>query len=176
LPRPRLSESLFFGDVRWKPGDPVATIGEIAQRLRPIAPNVEATVIRLRHWTTGLMLVPIDKMHAGTGKHRVYAADDVYNAAILHVLADFGLTISAVRPFWVDILFKARLALPEWKKKQGALYLKIWRRSPGIGAFVVNSEPPQFEDLKRPYDKEESLPPELMLAIDLAALLGRIEP
>jgi hypothetical protein len=175
LPRPRLSESIFFGDVSWKPGDPTATIGEMAQRLRPIAPNVEATVIRLRHWTTGLMLVPIEKMHAGTGRHRAYAADDVYNAAILHVLADFGLTISAVRPFWVDILFKARLALPEWKKKRGDLYLKIWRRSPGSGMFEVSAKPPKFQDLK-PSSEQESQPAELMLAVDLAALWGRIEP
>jgi hypothetical protein len=121
------------------------------------------------------MLIPVEQMHAGTGKRRVYAADDVYSAAILHVLTDFGLTVSAVRWFWFDVLSVVRLALPEWKKKRGDLYLKVWRRSTGIGSFGVNAEPPQFRDLKLS-SEQESQPAELMLAIDLAVLWGRIEP
>jgi hypothetical protein len=160
---------------QWRPSDPTLTVSEIAEKLRPIAPDVKATLIRLSHWTLQGMLIPVDQMHGGTGKSRIYAADDVYSAAILHVLTTFGLTVSALRPFWADILPKARLALPKWKKNRGDLYLKIWIRSPRIGAFEVSAKPPQFQDLKPPYE-QESLPPEIMLAVDLAVLWGRMEP
>jgi hypothetical protein len=174
-PRPTPLTDLFGGISTWKPGDPTLTVSEIAQILLPIAPDVKATLIRLSHWTLQGMLIPVEQMHAGTGKRRVYAADDVYSAAILHVLTDFGITLSSVRWFWFDVLSKARLALPEWKKKRGALYLKVWRRSTGIGSFGVSAEPPQFRDLKLS-SEQESQPAELMLAIDLAVLWGRIEP
>lgn len=144
----------------------------MAQRLRPIAPDVEATVTRLRHWTTQLMLLPVEKLHEGTGRHRLYAADDVYSAAILQVLTTFGLTVSAVRPL-VDGLSQARSAVPEWKKKRGPLYLKVWLRTPARAASSVTEHEPKLEDLS--VGEEEPKPADLMLVVDLAQLWSRIE-
>jgi len=151
------------------------TVSEIAERLRPIAPDVEATITRLRHWTTQLMLLPVQQLHQGTGKHRLYAADDVYSAAILHVLTSFGLTVSAVRPL-VDGLSKARFAAPKWKEKRGPLYLAVWRRAPGRAVVDVTEEEPKTSaDLRAPGRNEPELIGELMLVIDLARLWSRIE-
>ena len=150
------------------------TISEIAEKLRPIAPDVKASLIRLSHWTLQGMLIPVDQMHAGTGKRRIYSADDVYSAAILHVLTTFGLTVSAVR-LLVDGLSQARSAVPEWKKKRGSLYFKVWWRSPGRASSGVDAEPPLFRDLKNPYVEHESQPTELIVAIDLRELWSRIE-
>jgi len=61
-------------------------------------------------------MLPVDFHHAGTGKHRRYAADAVYDAALLHVLTSAGFTVSAMR-YLVDALTQARFALPEWKEK-----------------------------------------------------------
>jgi DNA-binding transcriptional MerR regulator len=158
----------------WRAGDPTLTVSEIAEKLRPIASDAKATLIRLSHWTLQGMLIPVDQMHAGTGKRRIYAADDVYSAAILHVLTAFGLTVSAVRPL-VDGLSQARSAVSGWKKQRGELYFKVWWRSPGRASFWVDSEPPAFKDLKHPIVEQESQPAELLLAIDLNELWARIE-
>ena len=152
------------------------TVSEIAEKLRPVAPDVKATLIRLSHWTLQGMLIPVDQMHAGTGKRRIYAADDVYSAAILHVLTAFGLTVSAVRPL-VDGLSQARSAVPGWKKQRAELYLKVWWRSPGRATFDVDAKQPEFKDkdLRNTYTEPDPQPAELLLAIDLRELWSRIE-
>lgn len=160
------------GGPAWRPGDPTVTVGEIAARLAPIAPDTKATIERIRHWTREQMLLPVDQFHEGTGKHRLYAADDVYSAAILHVLTSFGLTVSAVLPL-VNGLTLARLKVSKWKKKRGPFYFKVWMRSPARASAWVSEEEPQLEDLR--VRDEERKPAELMLCIDLAELWGRIE-
>ena len=120
---------------------PTLTVGEIAERLAPIAPDTAATVQRIRHWTRENMLLPVDRHHAGTGKHRRYAVDAIYDAAILHVTTDAGLNIASQR-YLVDALTMARFALPKWKKarSQGQtppLYLCITRRADKSGRTEV---------------------------------------
>jgi DNA-binding transcriptional MerR regulator len=167
----------------WRPGDPTMTVGEIAARLAPIAPDTEATIQKIRHWAREGIMAPVAQAHEGTGKHRLYAADDLYTSAILYVLTSFGLTITALRPL-VDCLTVARSALPKWKKQRGPLYFKVWRRWPSRGSFWaaergsfwVDAEPPAFKDLKHPIVEQESQPAELLLAIDLNELWGLISP
>ena len=137
------------GGPAWTPGDSTLTVGEIAERLASIAPDTAGTVQRIRHWTREGMLLPVDRHHAGTGKHRRYAADAIYDAAILHVTTDAGLNISSQR-YLVDALTMARFALPKWKKarSQGQtprLYLCIARRADkgGKTEVEVRTEPGQ---------------------------------
>lgn len=60
------------------------------------------------------MLLPVDLQHAGAGKHRLYAVDAVYDAAVLHVLTAFGLPVSGSRML-TDALTYARFAVARWK-------------------------------------------------------------
>ena len=102
------------GGPAWKPGDPTLTVSEIAEGLKPIAPDTSSTLNRIRHWFREQMLLPVDQEHAGSGKHRRFGADAVYDAAVLHVLTDTGLPVSGSRDL-VDALTRARIALPKWK-------------------------------------------------------------
>ena len=94
------------------------TVGEIADRLSTLAPDISASIERLRHWTRERLLVPVDQQHAGTGKHRHYAeGSSEYDGAILHALADAGVHVVS-RPYVQAALAQARFALPGWLKNQ----------------------------------------------------------
>jgi|HubBroStandDraft_4_1064222.scaffolds.fasta_scaffold14152_5 DNA-binding transcriptional MerR regulator len=156
------------GGPAWTPGDPTLTVGEIAERLSPIAPDVSGTVQRIRHWTREQMLLPVDQLHAGTGKHRQYSADAVYDAAILHIATNAGLNISSQR-YLVDALTKARIAVPKWKGERDKgrarpLYLRIDRsanRTDTTGVEIL------WDDAGKPSD-------DLTIIIDLARLFARV--
>jgi DNA-binding transcriptional MerR regulator len=114
------------GGPAWKPGDPTLTVSELAEALAPIAPDIAGTVQRIRHWTREQILLPVDLHHAGSGKHRRYAADAAYDAAILHTLTAFGLPVAGSRTL-VDGLTKARMAVQKWKAGQIKIpILRIW--------------------------------------------------
>jgi hypothetical protein len=98
------------------PGTPTLTVGEIAEQLHAIAPNSFATIERIRHWTREHLLLPVDQHHGGTGKHRRYAAESVYDAAILTVIADAGLPI-ITQGYLRRALPLARGALLKWKAR-----------------------------------------------------------
>jgi DNA-binding transcriptional MerR regulator len=142
------------------------TIGEMAERLRPIAPDVKATIIRLRHWTMQMMLLPVEKFREGTGKHRLYAANDLYSAALLHTLTEFGLNTSAVRTLvnrhLIDSVTLVRFALPKWRETKGPLYLVVSRSVTRTDVEVVPVLP-------------KLAAADLTLIIDLARLFARIE-
>jgi DNA-binding transcriptional MerR regulator len=155
------------GGPAWVEGDPTLTVGEIAERLSPIAPNVAGTVQRIRHWTREQMLLPVDQLHAGTGKHRRYAADAVYDAAILHVATTAGLNVSSQR-YLIDALTQARFALPKWKRarSQGEappLYLCLERRADGTERTVTRVS----DDPGEPSE-------DFTMIIDLARLFARV--
>jgi DNA-binding transcriptional MerR regulator len=160
------SPSRRVGGPVWKPGDPTMTIGEMAERLRPIAPDLKATTIRLRHWTTQMMLLPVEKLHEGTGKHRLYAADDLYSAAYLHTLTELGLNTSTVRNLidrhTIDSVTLVRFAVPKWRKTNGPLYMVISRSLARTEVEVVRVEPKLATE-------------DLTLIIDLARLFSRIK-
>ena len=97
---------------------PTLTVGEIADRLSALAPDIPASIERLRHWHRERLLIPVDQQHAGTGKHRHYAkGSSEYDAAILIALADAGMHVVS-RPYVQAALARARSALPRWLKDQ----------------------------------------------------------
>jgi DNA-binding transcriptional MerR regulator len=91
------------------------TVGEIAERLHSFAPNTSSTIERIRHWTREHMLLPVDQHHAGTGKHRRYTEESVYDSAILTVIANAGLPI-VTQDYLRSALPLARSALRKWRQ------------------------------------------------------------
>jgi DNA-binding transcriptional MerR regulator len=73
------------------------TVSDLAEALAPIAPDVDGTIQRIRHWTREDVLLPVAFRHAGAGKYRQYSPAAIYNAAVLHVLTAAGLPISQSR-------------------------------------------------------------------------------
>jgi DNA-binding transcriptional MerR regulator len=105
-------------------GAPTLTVGEIAEQLRPFAPAT-TTIERIRHWTRENLLTPVENHHGGTGTRRKYNTSIRYDAAVLSVIANAGLHITAHR-YLLDGLSQVRQALQKWKPaKSGDLYLEI---------------------------------------------------
>jgi len=140
------------------------TVGEIAARLAPIAPDAGSTISKIRHWAREGMLFPVAQVHAGTGKHRLYSADTVYEAAILLLATRAGLNVASIR-YLIDGLTLVKFALPEWKKASGRpLYLHISRGAP--------TDRTEIEILHEAPGKPTA---DLTIIIDLAMLFSRIE-
>jgi hypothetical protein len=91
-------------------GETTLTVGQIVERLAPIAPDAAAMNERIRHWTRERLLLPVDQHHAGTGRHRRYGPDASYEAAILNALATAGLQLVS-RRYVHEALSQARAAL-----------------------------------------------------------------
>jgi DNA-binding transcriptional MerR regulator len=137
------------GGPAWKPGEPILTASGIAEALRQIAPDVAGTVQKIRYWTREEVLLPVAQGHAGTGKHRLYAASAAFDAAVLFAAARAGLNVAAHRHL-VDALTMARHALPAWQaaKARGhtpPLYLKL-EQTDGRTAAVVDEHFPEPTD------------------------------
>jgi hypothetical protein len=110
-------------------GTATLTVGEIAEKLHPIAPNTSATIERIRHWTRERLILPVDQHHAGTGRHRRYAAESVYDAAILTVFANAGVPIVS-QDYLRNALPLVRRAMRKWtqggsKNQDIPLFLQI---------------------------------------------------
>ena len=113
-------------------GAPTLTAGEIAEQLRPFAPAA-TTIERIRHWTRENLSTPVENHHGGTGTRRKYNTSIRYDAAVLSVIANAGLHITAHR-YLLDGLSQARRALQKWKPAESrGLYLEI--------AYVKDSGP-----------------------------------
>ena len=98
------------------------TVGQIAEHMRSIAPDVIASTERLRYWTKEGLLSPIKpKLRPGTGRRRQYHVSTIFDAAALTIIAASGLQIA--RGCLLDALSQARLALQNWSG--GALFLEI---------------------------------------------------
>jgi DNA-binding transcriptional MerR regulator len=109
------------------------TVGGIAEQLRALAPDEEASIERIRHWTREGLIGPVKKPNAGAGKHREYDVLSVLDAAILTVIADAGLHIASHK-YLLDGLALIRRALQKRKpEKSRDLYLEI--------AYVKDSDP-----------------------------------
>lgn len=163
------------GGPAWTPGERTLTVGEIAERLAAIAPDIAGTVQKIRHWTREQMLLPVDQLHAGTGKHRRYAADAVYDAALLHVLTGAGLNVSSQR-YLVDALTQTRFALEGWKlaTQRGAyapLYLFIWRTVGGVSLTEVSENPHAVPRDCRSFKADDVA---FTISVDLARLFSRL--
>jgi DNA-binding transcriptional MerR regulator len=92
------------------------TVGQIAGILVHVgcAPDVAGTIERLRHWTREGFLKPVADHHEGTGKHRRYAPEAVFDALVLNAFADLGIQIAAKRHLITDALAQAKHARVEW--------------------------------------------------------------
>jgi DNA-binding transcriptional MerR regulator len=100
-------------------GKPTLTVGQIVEQLGPVAPDAAAMSERIRHWTREGLLLPVNQHHAGTGRHRGYSPDAVYEAAILNALATAGLHLVS-RPYVHAALSQARAALKKWQEARRA--------------------------------------------------------
>jgi DNA-binding transcriptional MerR regulator len=122
-------------------GKPTVTVGEIAQRVQTIGPNPASTIERIRHWTREGLLIPADQHHAGSGKHRRYATESVYDAAILTVIANAGLPLVS-QTYLHKALPLARGALRKWirvrrKNQDIMLFLEISQTASETGSRSV---------------------------------------
>jgi DNA-binding transcriptional MerR regulator len=103
-------------------GTSPVTVGQIAEHLRSLEPDVPASTDRLRYWTEQDLLRPINqKRRTGTGKHRQYDVSTIVDAAVLIVVTKSGLQIAG--SLLRDIVSQARQALQNWNS--GDLYLQI---------------------------------------------------
>jgi DNA-binding transcriptional MerR regulator len=120
-------------------GAPTLTVGGIAEQLRTLAPDTEASIERIRHWTREGLITPVKKPNAGTGKHREYDALSVLDAAILTAIADAGLHIAAHK-YLLDGLAQVRGAFQKWKVAEGGddLFLEISHTKAGSPLIAVH--------------------------------------
>lgn len=163
------------GGPAWSPGDPTLSISQIAERLAPIAPDTAGTIQRIRHWTREQMLLPAHQHHAGTGKHRRYSEDAIYDAAILHIFTSAGISVSGSRTL-VDALTMARFAIPKWKAERSKgrtpqCSLVALRTVKGMGTFGVLWEGEKFADV-RGFKMTDVV---MKIEIDLTKLFMQIE-
>jgi DNA-binding transcriptional MerR regulator len=100
-------------------GSPTLTVGQIVEQLGPVAPDAGAVSERIRHWTREGLILPVDQHHAGTGRHRRYGPDAVYEAAILNALATVGLQLVS-RPYIHSALSQVRTALRTWQQAESS--------------------------------------------------------
>lgn len=148
----------------WKPGAPALTVGEVAARLAPIAPDTENTISKVRHWAREGMLFPVAGVGEGTGRHRLYSETAPFEAAVLMATTGAGMNVASTR-YLIDALTKAKFALPEWRKTRGPLFLRIDRE-------VSPRSRTGTKILHKPPGKPES---DLTIIIDLNMLWSRIE-
>jgi hypothetical protein len=76
------------------------TVSELAKAVCPFgaAPaQVDFLSRRIRHWTLSGLLPTLGEKHVGAGRNRHYPADAMYLVALLNSLADFGLSVWALR-------------------------------------------------------------------------------
>jgi hypothetical protein len=106
----------------------------------------------IRKRTREGLLVPVDRHHAGTGKHRRYDADSTYDAAILNAVASAGLHV-VTQKYPIEALAMARHARAKWQRtrSRGPLLLETHRRpraaaprSPSMKARCSATRPLNF--------------------------------
>ena len=108
-------------------GTPTLTVGQIAERVRPLVSDVDKTRERVRHWTRENLVSPVKQHHAGTGKHREYDESTTADVAILSMLADAGLHLAG-HTYLSEALVQVRSALENWNATTHEdLYLEISR-------------------------------------------------
>jgi hypothetical protein len=67
------------------------TIGEVAARARHLAKDAFSFSERARHWAKLGLLVAVENVGEGAGKHALFRASEAYMAAVLNGLAKAGL-------------------------------------------------------------------------------------
>jgi hypothetical protein len=74
-----------------RPKPALLTIGEVAARIRHLAADPFALAERCRHWAKLGLLASAARHAEGTGKHKLYDPQVIYDAALLIILADAGI-------------------------------------------------------------------------------------
>jgi DNA-binding transcriptional MerR regulator len=122
-------------------GTPRLTVGQIAERISTGPADAAATLQQLRHWTREGFLLPVSGHHDGTGKHRRYEQDIVYDGAILKAFARAGLHVVTHR-YLLEALSMARDARQRWErsKNRRPLFLEISHRPAGGDAVIAVHE------------------------------------
>ena len=149
--QPLREEVQEMAKIRRKVGGPIPTaergtmrVHGLAAALVRLAPDVAATVQIIRHWTREGVLFPVQHQHAGPGKHREYAPDAIYEAAILFAINDMGLPISGSRAL-TDALTMARFEIAQreigkGKKKPRLVLMWTPARMMAVGVYGEGRE------------------------------------
>jgi DNA-binding transcriptional MerR regulator len=160
-----------------EPDEGALTVGTLAERIKPIDPDVGGTIERIRHWVREGLLWPSSQHHAGTGKHRQFSESAVYDVAVLHVLTRAGLSISSQR-YLADALTKVRYAVPKWRqaRTQGRKYaphLIVFWTAAGMAQFGVYEEGDDAKPAERAGFKASDVV--LTFDFDLGKLFAKVE-
>lgn len=123
-------------------GAPTLTVGQIAEGLRNLTADQPATRERIRHWTREGFFSPIERHHAGTGRHHGYDPVALYQAGVLTVLVGTGVPLASRR----DLLETAplvRTAVAQWKSGNcvESRYLTISHPAKGPPVLALQPEP-----------------------------------
>lgn len=94
---------------------------------------------RVRHWTTHDLLTPLGIKNSGTGNERRYAKVEVYKAAILNDLSNYGMTVHMLEGFgdWLD---ECVVASPRWAAAltgKSDVYVEVTQQLDGCASFSV---------------------------------------
>jgi hypothetical protein len=107
-----------------QPPETLLTIGEVAGRARHLARDPYAFVDRCRHWAKLGLLVAVENVGEGTGRHALFPQSEAYMAAVVNAFAEAGLQPAGSRPV-ADAHSFARAALAEWLRKPRPMSLEI---------------------------------------------------
>jgi hypothetical protein len=104
------------------------TVSEIAELIRRPDADKQAVIERLRVWTDDGLLAPEGKLAVGTGRARMYDRTALQMAAVLNVLADFGMPVRKgnFAAFWHFLSGEVSSGAAIWaKQKHELLHLEI---------------------------------------------------
>ncbi len=100
-----------------EPPETLLTIGEVAARARHLARDPYAFVDRCRHWAKLGLLVAVENVGEGTGRHALFRASEAFMAAVVNAFAESGLQPAGSRPV-ADAQSFARQALATWLQER----------------------------------------------------------
>jgi hypothetical protein len=176
------------------------TIGEVAARVRHLATDPFALTERCRHWAKLGLLVSAARHAEGTGKHKLYDQQAIYDAALLIVLADAGVDpgrhvaevgfkpgrhstqITEDARWLLDAQHWAKQARYQWAQEQAKgqnkpLYLEVFFVPPGKRyGDIHHGTPTSLEDIAKrsKVDDPARVRPAFSIRIDLGMLFESV--
>jgi hypothetical protein len=110
------------------------TIGEIAARARHLAKDPFAFAERCRHWSRLGLLVAVENVGEGAGRHALFRESEAFMAAAVNAFAEAGLP-PAGSQLVADAQSHARHALADWLGRPQSMRLEI-NVYPGGGSDI----------------------------------------
>lgn len=175
------------------------TIGEVAAQVRHLATDPFALAERCRHWSKLGLIIPADRHAEGTGKHKLYDQQAIYDAALLTALADAGvepgrhvmeadfkpshrLQITEEMRWLLDAQYWAKQALIQWKQERARgrnepLYLEVFIVTPGkhyIDIHRGTPTPPEEIAKRSKIDDPAKVRPAFSIKFDLGMLFESV--